>query len=439
MIIPNKVQNDERLRFLKLLYRDKSRYGTFCRKLNGQFENIGSISPGDLRSFFRRYGHLVAMDGYFSVNDYHSILPYRTKPFGLPATKRTNQNVHNLNACYVDLDVGRKCSMAAAKARDEILVGAGTDFPGFSAIISSGRGLYVLWFLRDDNGDPVHANSRTRKVYGRVQRALVECFGEFQADPQCVDATRVLRIPGTLHSKSGKQARIELLRERYFTLESLASKLGIQKRKKRTRKTRIGRTVRNRAKSACGKEGFIALHEKRTADMLALEAKRGGFRKGMRRCAIWHYLQFLAGAGVLPEEAFRRAQGMANRCRPPYDELGNESVDCLVDRVYYDDGRYKFSNARLISDLKIQTTECIAANLRTIITTEILEERQNDRFRITHVRRIHSQRTDEIVRQTLGTFPNCSCSEMQRILRRRGIRVSRATAHRRMCSSSSKN
>jgi hypothetical protein len=369
------------------------------------------------------------MDGYFSVNDYHSILPYRTKPFGLPGTKRTNQNVHNLNACYVDLDVGRKGSMAAAKAKDEILAGAGTDFPGFSAIISSGRGLYVLWFLQEGNGDPVHATFRTRELYGKVQRALVERFAEFHADTQCVDATRVLRVPGTLHGKSHRVARIEYLSGRYFTLESLALKLGIQKAFSRMRRVRP--KARSRPKSSSRTNGYVALHQMRAADLLALEHFRGGFKKGMRRRAIRQYVQFLAGAGIPPKKAFRNAVAMANRCRPKYNVIGDESVDDLVDKVY--EGRiYKFTNARLIRDLKIRATECIAANLETIVTPEILEQRRDDKFRVKHAGHMRNQRIDEIVRQTLDSFPYCSCAEMQTALRRHGLRVSRATAHRRI-------
>jgi hypothetical protein len=69
-------------------------------------------------------------------------------------------------------------------------------------VIASGRGLYAKWCW----SAPIPRAAAGRAV--AVNRALVRLFAEFGADPAAVDVSRVLRVVGTVNTRSGETARI---------------------------------------------------------------------------------------------------------------------------------------------------------------------------------------------------------------------------------------
>lgn len=71
-----------------------------------------------------------------------------------------------------------------------------------SAVVFSGRGLYLKWYWTS----PIPRAAAGRAV--AVNRALVARFAEFGADPAAVDMSRILRVIGTVNSKSGETVRL---------------------------------------------------------------------------------------------------------------------------------------------------------------------------------------------------------------------------------------
>ena len=113
---------------------------------------------------------------------------------------------------YVDLDIYRAETLRGLGAeqiagllllhcRDE-----GVPLP--SVIISSGRGLYMKYFW----ASPIGRSAAGRAV--AVNRALVKLFAAFGADPAAVDMARILRVVGTVNTKSGEIARTVWANER---------------------------------------------------------------------------------------------------------------------------------------------------------------------------------------------------------------------------------
>jgi hypothetical protein len=112
---------------------------------------------------------------------------------------------------YVDLDVYKVPAKAGRLPEDiahALLMHCGdNNIPLPSAIISSGRGLYAKWFWRH----PIPRAAAGRAV--AVNRALVRRFTEFGADPLAVDMSRILRVVGTVNTKSGEIARLLWMNE----------------------------------------------------------------------------------------------------------------------------------------------------------------------------------------------------------------------------------
>ena len=67
--------------------------------------------------------------------------------------------------------------------------------PATNYIIDSGRGLALLWNI---NKVP----SQALPLWKAIQEYLYHQLKEFGADRQALDATRVLRVPGSINSKS---------------------------------------------------------------------------------------------------------------------------------------------------------------------------------------------------------------------------------------------
>lgn len=74
------------------------------------------------------------------------------------------------------------------------------QMPAPSLAVFSGRGLHLYWLLRATPG-------KALPVWQRIQDAILKTLSAIGADPACRDCTRVLRLPGTINSRNGVEAR----------------------------------------------------------------------------------------------------------------------------------------------------------------------------------------------------------------------------------------
>jgi hypothetical protein len=110
-----------------------------------------------------------------------------------------------LNALWLDLDTYRVPALAALE-REEVAALilrriAAAELPPPSFLIDSGRGHYCVWLIRG-------AVPAARPRWSATMRALVEWALPLGADPACVDAARVLRMPDSWHAGTGRQVTV---------------------------------------------------------------------------------------------------------------------------------------------------------------------------------------------------------------------------------------
>lgn len=115
--------------------------------------------------------------------------------------ERTVECLKRLNALYVDIDC-YKCGMD----KQSILEWLEDDYyekiiPCPTFVIDSGRGLYLVWKLQNED-----RNALPR--WTRVQKYLTDKLLKFGADPVCKDAARILRVPFSVNAKSGTKVGI---------------------------------------------------------------------------------------------------------------------------------------------------------------------------------------------------------------------------------------
>lgn len=148
--------------------------------------------------------HLAEWTGenvYFSQNTFF-------KP------QRRIDNIRQLRALYVDLDVYRKGmtpEYALGKLDFEFF---GQTIPEPNMIIYSGRGLVLVWNIEPL---PYMAMPLWKAIEGHFVKTL-ESLG---ADPKASDPTRIFRIAGSINSKSGTAVKAEYRHQYRYDLRDL--------------------------------------------------------------------------------------------------------------------------------------------------------------------------------------------------------------------------
>lgn len=223
-------------------------------------------------------------DVYMGVN---AVLPYQ---------RRCVENVNYLTSQFVDVDCYNLglTQEQALTASLEICKQSGVPEP--SRVIDSGRGIYLEWFF----SNPVYCgkkaeNANSRKIAWTItQESLIELFSSIGADPKCKDASRVLRIVGSVNSKSNTTVST------IFVGDHLESPFTITKilTPKKEKVERIKPTVKplkQVTRTITRKDGIISLLTpmslaySRMDDLRTLAELRGGKLTDHREMAIFYY------------------------------------------------------------------------------------------------------------------------------------------------------
>lgn len=168
-----------------------------------------SIDPAGVYSnIYSREQFIYTIQEKNKPNSYMSLNPLK-KIDG--EVKRRKGYEASLKYLYIDLDVYNSDYAKVKKIKGEELkqkvvfdikqniLGKTVPFPSF--IVDSGRGLYLIWKIDE------HINAMPR--WEKTQRYLHEQLKYYGSDPQIVtDSVRVLRIPGSINTKSGTEVKI---------------------------------------------------------------------------------------------------------------------------------------------------------------------------------------------------------------------------------------
>lgn len=115
-------------------------------------------------------------------------------------------NLARVGLLWVDLDIYNIPALAGVRVENiaQQLLEACDDrqLPPPSVIIDSGMGLYAKWFLTN----PIPARALSR--WQLVQNTLCDRLSDFGGDVNARDASRVLRIVGSVHSVSGRPVSV---------------------------------------------------------------------------------------------------------------------------------------------------------------------------------------------------------------------------------------
>jgi hypothetical protein len=305
------------------LHRHADGILTFHRKSEetGEFENLFGIRAKDLATAFPRFRHALDRNAFFSVNCFWH--PDRKREFFSAVQARQSNKLRYLCAGFADLDchaIGLAFGEALAaviKLQDD------GGIPPASAIVRSGRGCWLLWFLRDPkNPDrPPRAFPEKVRLWVRIQCAIGERLAPLGADAGSRDALRVMRVPGSINPKPGASGRVKFWiqvagdgKAFTYSLDELAQQFGLS-----SDLVTAERQALREAERPAGRRyrGFRQVNARRLREFVILRAMRGGFSQGCRNRAALIYGVLLDRNG-LPREAVTEAvEALAAQCRPP--------------------------------------------------------------------------------------------------------------------------
>lgn len=375
-------------------YHDETRFGTFAilrtvsnspnkqqrtyplRELAQVIEGLDKsqdtwISQGEFKGFNRRVVNLLRTGVVFADLD-----TYRT-PFR-------------------DYDPETLAWIVVQRCHDE-----GLPIP--SIILFSGRGLQVKWFL----SSPVPGKALPR--WNAVQKALGTALSDLGADPSARDASRVLRLAGTVNTKSGEFTRVVHVTgpidcPASYNFDELAdSVLPVAREHIKAKKPQLklikGGHAGNLKTLNGGQLAWDRLHDLRKLAQLRGESAQ----EGQRMTFLFWMLNFASLSGQIHSSQFwYESRTLASEIAPEWPVRLEELSTLYHKAKSYNDGQmvdfggksypqlYTPKNQHLIDLFSITDDE--QQQLRTVITPELALSRRRDRDR----------KRDEAKRRALG-------------------------------------
>lgn len=283
-----------------------------------------------------RYAELLnqQFDGeniYISLNTFYS-------------TFRRIEYIKELNAHFIDLDIYK-----TGFTKEQIIMNLqenyfNQDIPTPNMIIDSGRGLYLIWLI---NTVP----SKALPLWKAVEEYLYKVLKPFGADRQALDPTRVLRVPGSINSKSG--TKVEIL-DRYDYIYDLREiqndflpELDTSKPRKKGRPKKAVYIHRERSLYYARIQDIIKLCEVREYDL-----------KGHRELVLFLYRYYLCSFTEDVEKALEDVLELNSQFIRPLTEREAKRATRSAEKVYLSkDKEYKYKNETLIDLLEISEVE----------------------------------------------------------------------------------
>lgn len=300
-----------------------------------------------------RYKELLEQDFnqenvYISINTFYS-------------TFRRLEYLKELKAQFIDLDIYK-----TGFTKAQIIMHLETDYfnksiPRPNLIIDSGRGLYLIWIL---NSVP----SKALPLWKAVEEYLYSVLKPFGADRQALDPTRVLRVPGSINSKSKTTVSIIDEYDYIYDLREIQNEYLPELKPKEKKKGRPSKTV------------FIhrerSLYFARIQDITKLCELREYDLKGHRELILFLYRYYLCYFLEDTKKALEDVLELNREFIYPLSE--NEVIRATrsAEKVYLSkDKDYRYKNETLIELLKI--TELEETHMSTIISKN--EYKRRDR------------------------------------------------------------
>jgi len=350
-------------------------------------------------------------DQYISVNEFNR------------NCSRKEENITQLRSLFIDIDIKHNNNDNILNDSEAFIVLedieqslASINCPQPTLIINSGRGLQMYWSF-----NPVPKSYLP--TYKQAQQLIYNALKDHGADPAALDASRVLRLPGTINTKSGTQAAVIGGSQYVFDFFELAEELNISTKPQNARKSiyyRNGKpwvskqtnnslggvvsnlTLKKVTKNRSGKANntTTALHEARLKDYIRLiEGRYSGGQVEAGKQDLFLFLMSVSLANIHSVETLREAALEINNKYIGFNDKDVLRVLSTLFSLVEQNKVYKYKSSKLVQLLEITEDEINTYNLRTLITHKIRLERRS-------VRRAKHSQEELLERKHITTLCN---------------------------------
>lgn len=279
------------------------------------------------------------------------------------STFRRLEYLKELKAQFIDLDTYK-----TGFTKEQILMNLEENYfnqsiPRPNFIVDSGRGLYLIWLL---NSVP----SKALPLWKAIEEYLYSLLKPFGADRQALDPTRVLRVPGSINSKSNTIVKVIDQYDYVYDLREIQKEfLPELEERKAKKKGRPSKTV------------FIhrerSLYYARIQDIIKLCELREYDLKGNRELVLFLYRYYLCSFLEDTEKALQDVLELNREFIYPLMKTEVIRATRSAEKVYLSkDKQYRYKNETLIELLNI--TEFEETHMSTIISKREYKRRNNE-------------------------------------------------------------
>lgn len=268
---------------------------------------------------------------------------------------RRIETIKEIGSLFIDLD-----TYNTQFTKTQILMNLEENYfnrliPIPNLIIDSGRGLTLVWSIEK-------VPYKALPLWKAVQEYLYSQLKEFGADRKALDVTRILRVPGSINSKSGTRVTILEKYEYKYTLREIQSEflpdLDENRPKKKGRPKRVVYIHRERS-----------LYQGRILDLVKLCELRNYDVKGQREIILFLYRYYLCYFYEDEQKALEDVLELNKEFIHPLSDKELIRATNSAEKVFKSkDKQYKYKNETLIELLEISEYEQI--HMKIIIGKE---------------------------------------------------------------------
>ena len=292
---------------------------------------------------------LNGKDIYISMNTFYK-------------TYRRIDCLKELRACYIDLDIyNTKFTKEQVMMNlEENYYNQSIPIPNF--VMDSGRGLYLIWLI---NTVP----SKALPLWKAIEEYLYKELKDFGADRKALDPTRILRVEGSINSKSNTMVKILDENDYIYDLREIQKNFLPELQPSKNKKGRPKKTVYiHRERS---------LYQARLNDIVKICELREYDLRGHRELILFLYRYYLCYFTEDTEKALKDTLELNSEFIVPLREKEVISATRSAERVYLEqDKQYKYKNETLIELLDI--TEQEQMKLSIIFSKEEYKRRDRE-------------------------------------------------------------
>ena len=275
-----------------------------------------------------------AEDVYYSLNSFY-------KP------KKAGSNVRHINAMVLDFDYYKDDRFMdweaerfyKKKIKDKL------PFPP-TAVMDSGRGLYVIYAFQ-------HCSYHMEGLYRAIMKAFYIRFEELCIDAGAMLITQVIRLPGTINSKSGRQVRILQYEDTDYRIQDFIEMLPwsvMEVKQHRLKKEKKKKPEKEVKKDISARKPYFKDFYEDMRKLIILRNHNGQY-EGYREMLLYLVRERAVWSGYTIKESVDLAMELNKEMHQPLSEKEVETV-CRPSP-----GRHKCSIAKIIEKLNIVVVE----------------------------------------------------------------------------------